>query len=82
MPAYLPASWEEAVGADDLLDLELVAQAHFPVVGVVGGGDFDGAGAEFGVDVVVGDDFELNRPLRIRPRWFDRRTGRSARLWG
>ena len=35
---------------------ELVALADFPVVEVVGGGDFHHAGAEFAVHIVVGDD--------------------------
>ena len=40
-------------------DGEIVAQPHFEVVGVVRGGDLDGAGAEFHVDVFVGDDGDL-----------------------
>ncbi len=41
-------------------------QADLEVVRVVGGGDFDCAGPEFGVDVVVGHDNELPVEKRMR----------------
>ena len=45
-----------AVGADDDRQRQLVAQRHLVIVRVVGGRDFDAAGAELRVDEVVGDD--------------------------
>src|SRR5262249_23360360 len=46
-----------AVGGEQINLFEVVALAGGVVVGVVGGGDFDDAGAEFGVDEFsVGDD--------------------------
>ena len=37
-------------------DLEVVAQSHFKVVGIVGGGNLNNAGSEFGIDIAVGHD--------------------------
>ena len=47
---------EFATGGEDVHDGQMVALPDFVVVGVVGGGDFEGAGAELPVHVSVGDD--------------------------
>ena len=52
---------------------EVVADAGGVVVGVVGGGDFDDAGAELGIDeLAVGDDGDL-RPMRGRMTYWPMR---------
>ncbi len=45
-----------AVGGEGVDDFEVVAEADFEVRLVVGWGDLEGAGAEFEIDVVVGND--------------------------
>lgn len=45
-----------AVFGDNRDALQIVTLANFEIVEIVGGGDFDGAGAVFGVGVLVGDD--------------------------
>lgn len=53
-------------GVHDRDHRQLVAQPDLEVVGVVRGRDFDCAGAEFGVDVLVGDDQQLPVHERVR----------------
>ena len=45
-----------AVFIDDLDARQIVALAGFEIVGIVGGGDFDGAGAELRIGQIVEDD--------------------------
>ena len=69
-----------AVLVDDLDARQIVTLAGFEIVGIVRGGDFDRAGAEFGVGQIVEDDGDL----AIHQRQIARcgRAGRSsARLW-
>ena len=48
-----------ALGVHDGGHVEVVAHTEGVVVGVVGGGDLHGAGAELGVDVVISDNDHL-----------------------
>ena len=52
-------SADAALGVHDGGHVEVVAHAEGVVVGVVSGGDFHGARAKLGVDVVVSDDDHL-----------------------
>ena len=55
-----------------LVDLrQVVAQPRLEVVGIMGGCDFDRTRAEFGVDVLVGDDDEFAVDERVRQRRAD-----------
>ncbi len=53
---HLGASQDRGVLVEDVDQRQLVALADFIVIEVVGRGDLHAAGAEFQVDVVVGDD--------------------------
>ena len=55
-------------GVHDVRHRQVVAQPDLEVVGIVGRGDFDRAGAEFGVDVFVGDDDQLSIEERMLQR--------------
>ena len=46
---------------------QVVALADGEVVGVVGGGDFDGSGAELGLGPVVGEDGDFSVGASVYP---------------
>ena len=56
----LSAAWrDESLPGEDGEEGEVVAVADLVVVGVVGGGDLDGTGAEVHLDHLVRDDGDL-----------------------
>ena len=57
---------DPALGVHDRRHRQLVPHADLEVVRIVGGCDFDCARAEFGVDVLVGDDDQLAVEERVR----------------
>ena len=69
------------VGADHADLLEPVLAADLEVVGVVAGGDLQRAGAELGVDVLVGDDRQPAADQRQHAVLADQ-VARSARRSG
>ena len=50
---------DAAVLVHDVDDFQIVAQAHFEVVRVMGRGDFDDAGSEIAFHIGIGDDGDL-----------------------
>ena len=62
---------DPALGVHDRRHRQLMTQPDLEVVRVVGGSDFDCTRAEFGVDVVVGDDDDLAVDERVRQRLAD-----------
>ena len=57
---------DPAAGVHDRGHRQVVPHADLEVVGVVSGSDFDCAGAEFGIDVGVGDHDDLPVLERVR----------------
>ncbi len=72
---------DPALGVHDRRHRQVVAHADLEVVRIVGGRDFDCAGAEFGVDVLVGDDDDLRGPGTGAAAWC-RPGGGSGRRRG